>query len=156
VQRPVPPETRKDLMSSRIPEKPSDHEAEGIPDPGFADPGRLVAGDPEATTEPPHDVPVGSDEFGTTAREQADVEPLTGRLDREEPDVLAATGRPADEGPGAATPFDERAGQQVGRLVEPDEGARTDSEKDLVAGDVGTDLGGYSAEESAMHVDPEA
>jgi hypothetical protein len=43
----------------------------------------------------------------------------------------------------------------VGRLVEPDEGAHTDTEADLVAGDVGTDLGGYSAEESAMHLEPE-
>ena len=49
----------------------------------------------------------------------------------------------------------ERAGQGVGRLVGTDEGARSDTEADLVAGDVGTDLGGYSAEESAMHLEPE-
>lgn len=143
-------------MSSRIPEKPSEAEAEGIPDPGFSDPTQLVAGDTEATVEPPHDTAVAVDEFGTTAREQAEGESLTGRLDREEPDVLEAADRPADEGAGADTPFDERAGQGVGRLVEPDEGARTDTEKDMVAGDVGTDLGGYSAEESAMHLEPEA
>ena len=53
-------------------------------------------------------------------------------------------------------PFDERAGQGVGRLVEPDEGARGDTEADLVATDSGTDLGGYTAEESAMHLEPEA
>jgi hypothetical protein len=84
-----------------------------------------------------------------------DGESLTGRLDREEPDVLAAVGRDADESPGSDTPFDERAGQGVGRLVEPDEGARSDTEADLVATDAGTDLGGYSAEESAMHLEPE-
>ena len=69
--------------------------------------------------------------------------------------MLAAADVPADESEGADTPFDERAGQGVGRLVEPDEGARTDTEADLVARDAGTDLGGYSAEESAMHVEPE-
>ena len=143
-------------MSSRIPEPPSEHEAEGIPDPGFSDPGQAVAGDTEATTEPPHDVAIAVDDFGTTAREVADGESLTGRLDREEPDVLAAADVPADEGPGADTPFDERAGQGVGRIVEPDAGAAEDTEKDLIASDVGTDLGGYSAEESAMHLEPEA
>lgn len=42
-----------------------------------------------------------------------------------------------------------------GRLVAPDEGARPDEEKDSVADEVGPDAGGYSAEESAVHVDPE-
>lgn len=143
-------------MSSRIPEKPSEAEAEGIPDPGFADPGRLVAGDTEATIEPPHDTGIAVDEFGTTAAEQFEGEPLDSRLSREQDDVLSAVDAPADESPVAETPFGEGAGQGVGRLVEPDEGARTDAEKDMVAGDVGTDLGGYTAEESAMHVEPEA
>ena len=142
-------------MSSRIPEIPSEAEAEGIPDPGTTDSTQLVAGDTEAAMEPPHDTAIAVEEFGTTAREQHDGESLTGRLDREEPDVLAAVDQPADESLGADTPFDERAGQGVGRLVEPDEGARTDSEADLVGTDVGTDLGGYSAEESAMHLEPE-
>ena len=142
-------------MSSRIPENPSQAEAEGIPDPGFSDPSQVVAGDTEATMEPPRDTAVAVDEFGTTAREQADGEPLDTRIDREEDDVLAAVDQPADESAGADTPFDERAGQGVGRLVETDEGARTDTEADLVASDAGTDLGGYTAEESAMHVEPE-
>ena len=142
-------------MSSRIPENPSQAEAEGIPDPGFSDPSQIVAGDTEATIEPPHDTAIAVDEWGTTASEQADGEPLDARLEREEPDVLAAVDVPADESAGADTPFDERAGQGVGRLVETDEGARSDTEADLVAGDVGTDLGGYSAEESAMHLEPE-
>ena len=143
-------------MSSRIPEKPSESEAEGIPDPGFSDPGQLESGDTEATIEPPHDTAIAVDEFGTTAGEQAEGESLDGRLAREEDDVLSAVDAAADESAGADTPFDERAGQGVGRLVEPDEGAHTDTEKDLVAGDVGTDLGGYTAEESAMHLEPEA
>ena len=142
-------------MSSRIPENPSEAEAEGIPDPGFSDPSQIIAGDTEATMEPPHDTALAVDEWGTTAAEQAEGEPLDSRLAREEDDVLAAVDVSADESEGADTPFDERAGQGVGRLVETDEGARSDTEADLVAGDVGTDLGGYSAEESAMHLEPE-
>lgn len=42
-----------------------------------------------------------------------------------------------------------------GRLVAPDEGAHPDEEKDSVADEVGPDAGGYSAEESAVRVDPE-
>lgn len=141
-------------MSSRIPEKPSETEAEGVPDPGFADPGQLAAGESEATVEPPHDTALAVDDYGTTAAEQAAGEPLDSRLAREEPDLDAGTA--ADESAGADTPFDEGAGQGVGRLVEPDEGARADVDAELVAGDVGTDLGGYSAEESAMHLEPEA
>ena len=142
-------------MTSRIPENPSAFEAEGIPDPGTTDPTQIVAGDDEAGMEPPHDTAVAVEDFGTTGAELHDGESLDGRLSREVPDVLAAVDLPADESAGADTPFDERAGQGVGRLVEPDEGARADTEADLVATDAGTDLGGYSAEEAAMHVEPE-
>ena len=144
-------------MTSRFPEPPSEFEAEGIPEPGDARSQEDLAGDPGSSygMEPPHDVPVAADEFGTTAEEMHDGESLTGRLDREEPDVLAAVDQPADESETAGTPFAQGAGGGVGRLVEPDEGARSDTEADLVAGDVGTDLGGYSAEESAMHIEPE-
>lgn len=142
-------------MSSRLPDKPSEAEAEGIPDPGFSDPGQLEAGDSAATLEPPHDTAIAVDDFGTTPAEQSDGESLDGRLAREQDDVLGDATLDADESRGADTPYDERAGQGVGRVVEPDEGARTDTEKDMVATDVGTDLGGYTAEEAAMHLEPE-
>ena len=144
-------------MSSRIPEPPSAAEAEGIPDPGEVRSPQDVAGEAGQSDgmEPPHDTAMAVDDFGTTAEEMHDGESLSGRLDREEPDVLAAVDTPADESEGADTPYTEAAGQGVGRLVEPDEGARTDSEPDMVAADVGTDLGGYTAEESAMHLEPE-
>ena len=142
-------------MTSRIPEPPSASEAEGIPDPGDNSPGQEATGQEAYGLEPPHDTAVAVDDFGTTAEEMHDGEPLDGRLAREEPDVLDAVDRPADECEGAGTPYDERAGQGVGRLVEPDQGARSDDEADLVATDAGTDLGGYSAEESAMHLEPE-
>jgi hypothetical protein len=131
-------------------------EAEGIPDTDDRSDNELVT-DPEDAygIEPPRDAPVAADEFGTTAEEMHEGESLDLRLSREEPDVLAASGQPADERPGSDTPFAEKAGGGVGRLVEPDEGARSDTEPDLVATDAGTDLGGYSAEESAMHVEPD-
>jgi hypothetical protein len=116
-------------------------EAEGIPDP-----------DAGEELEPPHDTATAVDDFGTTPAEVHEGESLDGRIAREEPDVLAAAATDADESAGNG---DQRAGQGVGRLVESDEGARTDTEAELVATDVGTDLGGYSAEESAMHLEPE-
>ena len=143
-------------MTSRIPEPPSEMEAEGIPDPGFAATNEPATGQAEGTMEPPHDVALAADDFGTTAAELHDGESLDGRIAREEPDVLAAVDTPADESAGADTPFSEGAGQGIGRLVEPDQGGGPDTEADLVASDVGTDLGGYSAEESAMHLEPEA
>ena len=141
---------------SRIPETPSAMEAEGIPDLERSS-DSLLTTDPEDAygMEPPHDTAIAVDEFGTTAAEMHDGEPLDGRIAREEPEVLSLVDVPADESEGSDTPYDERAGQGVGRLVESDEGARTDTEADMVAADVGTDLGGYSAEESAMHLEPE-
>ncbi|HWG95129.1 MAG TPA: DUF5709 domain-containing protein [Mycobacteriales bacterium] len=143
-------------MTSRIPEPPSAFEAEGIPEPGTLAENEDETGQLDGAMSVPRDVPTAVEDFGTTAAEVHDGEPLDGRLAREEPDVLDAADRPADESATADTPFAQAAGQGIGRLVEPDEGARTDSEKDMVASDVGTDLGGYSAEESAMHLEPEA
>ena len=143
-------------MTSRIPETPSAFEAEGIPDPGLTSDSRLATDPDDAYgIEPPHDTATAVDEFGTTAAEMHDGESLDGRIAREQDDVLSQVAVAPDESIGSDTPYDERSGQGVGRLVEPDEGARTDDEADLVATDVGTDLGGYSAEESAMHLEPE-
>ena len=144
-------------MTSRIPEPPSVAEAEGIPDPGDVTSSQAATGaaGEDDGMEPPHDTALAVDDFGTTAEEMHEGEPLDGRLAREVPDVLDDVDRPADESEHADTPHDERAGQGVGRLVEPDEGARTDVEAEMIASDVGTDLGGYSAEEAAMHVEPE-
>ena len=142
-------------MSSRIPQPPSEYEAEGVPDPGWTPEDQAVTGQLESTTEQPRDIPLAADDFGTTARELHDGESLDGRIQREEPDVLELVDAPADESAGSDTPFDERAGQGIGRLVEPDQGGSSDTEADLIASDVGTDLGGYTAEESAMHLEPE-
>ena len=143
-------------MTSRIPETPSAFEAEGIPDPGLSGDSDLSTDPDDAYgIEPPHDTATAVDDFGTTPAEMHEGESLDGRIAREEDDVLAQAGVAADESMGSDTPYGERAGQGVGRLVESDEGARSDDEPDMVATDVGTDLGGYSAEEAAMHLEPE-
>lgn len=45
--------------------------------------------------------------------------------------------------------------RQAGRLVSPNQGIGPDSEPDEVASEAGPDAGGYSAEESAVRVEPE-
>jgi hypothetical protein len=96
--------------------------------------------------EPPRDTARAVDEFGTTVAEMRDGEPLDGRIAREEPDVIDLVDVEADESIDSPV---------VGRLVASDEGARPDTEAEMVAADVGSDLGGYSAEEAAMHIEPE-
>ncbi|SDQ72861.1 DUF5709 domain-containing protein [Thermostaphylospora chromogena] len=79
---------------------------------------------------------VGSD-LDTRRRQDTDVEPEW-PAQPEEP-----SGRVWDEP------------RRSGRLVAPDEGAHGDTESDEVAEEVGPDSGGYTAEESAMRVEPE-
>lgn len=47
--------------------------------------------------------------------------------------------------------LDSSTGTTVGRLVQPDEGAHTDQERDVIAYDVGASGGGAAAEELAIH-----
>lgn len=146
-------------MTSRIPEPASDLEAEGIPETGDTLASKEATGDPQEGYAVPRDTETATDEYGTTVEEMSAGESLSMRVGREEPDVLndAAVVEGADESADSSDPYPEgERGDGIGRLVEPDEGARTDDESDAVARDAGTDLGGYSAEESAMHVEPEA
>jgi len=123
------------------------------------------------------DRPLGAEKHGTTHQEAAEGEPLDERLAEEVPDVGAhdpiddvVADHPETFGTGRAdaelTGDDELADaygdigdvgddldDPVGRLVEPDEGVRTDTEKDAVALAVGADGGGLSAEETAMHLE---
>ncbi|MCU1600058.1 MAG: hypothetical protein JWO22_767, partial [Frankiales bacterium] len=108
----------------------------GIPDPGDLTPEQEATGQLDLTTEPPHDSPLGVEGWGTTPEEQRLGEPLAGRLAREAPeDVYPETPR------------------DVGRLVEPDEGVRSDTEPDMIGRDSG-DTAGLSAEEAALHLEP--
>jgi hypothetical protein len=138
-------------VTSRIPEPESEFEAEGIPDPGDSVEGVAAAGDEAYSLSVPRDRAAAADDFGVTPYEEEHGENLDGRLAREVPDTLndeAVAISPV--GDDLDTPYHDP--EQVGRLVEDDEGARGDTTAETVAHDVGTDLGGYSAEESAMHV----
>jgi len=89
----------------------------------------------------PPDRPVALNRTGVTAQEQADGASLEERLREEEPDTQDA-------------PMQERD-PRAGRLVAPDEGAHADEESDAVAIDAGISGGAASAEEAAMHIEPE-
>ena len=91
--------------------------------------------------------------FGNTPYEEAVGESLDQRLEQEvpEPDPYAEAASETDEDLDDGEVGSERAG----RLVDPDEGAHTDTESDLVGQDVGIDGAAASAEEAAVHVVPE-
>jgi hypothetical protein len=139
---------------SRIREASDPFEDEGLASPDPAWDGKRITGDEQEGIPVPAERPIAVDDYGTTVAEQAEGEPLDGRLAREEPDLLAGAGHAADESEDADQPYPVDPEERVGRIVESDEGAREDTEPDAVAHDVGTDLGGFSAEERAMHIEP--
>jgi hypothetical protein len=141
-------------MTSRIPDPADPFEEEGLATPDPQNP-KAITGDPQDDMPTPGERPVAVDDYGTTAAEEIAGEPLDGRLSREEPDLAATATRDADESPGADSPYPADPEERVGRIVETDEGARADTESDMVAHEVGTDLGGFSAEERAMHIEPD-
>ena len=135
-------------------------------DTGFPDtvddayPERERVPEPQVAALPGDDY-LAVDEFGTTVQEQLDGESLDTRLAREEPEPYVDPLAPA--GPGESDEALDREnrllsdpeGASVGRLGEPDEGAHTDLEKDVVAFDARGDDYDLSAEEAALHVEPE-
>ena len=110
----------------------------------------------------PPEKPRGVEAFGTTATEERQGETLEQRIRQEEPDPAMAVEDPLadtdDTAEGEASEADEFldeeqvGGRRAGRLVDPDEGVREDTEKDVIGTDVGIDGGAASAEEAAMHV----
>lgn len=105
----------------------------------------MTAGEILDREHSPTERPIGVDEFGTTAQEQLEGESLEGRIQRELPD-------PALEVDVAYLSEAEGIGDApAGRIVDLDEGVRTDDVKENVAYDAGRDQGGRSAEEAAMH-----
>lgn len=82
-----------------------------------------------------------------TEAEEAEGLSLDELLSAEVPDVGAEDDRNLFSESG-----DEVGGARAGRLVDADEGAYIDTDKDLWAGDVGIDGAGASAEEAAVHV----
>jgi hypothetical protein len=113
---------------------PSDLEAEGIPPIDDAPPGLEDQYNQIEGMMPPGDQPMGATEFGVTAEEERQQEPLAERVRREEPEVSVGTG------------------DVLGRLVEPDQGmVDYDDEESSVASE-SDDADGLSAEEAAMHI----
>ena len=86
--------------------------------------------------------------YGNTPLEEQMGESLDQRLAQEvpEPDPYDAAASEAEHVEG------EVGEERSGRLVAEDEGIAQDTEKDLVAEDVGIDGAGASAEEAAVHV----
>jgi hypothetical protein len=140
-------------VSSRIPDPADPFEEEGLASPDPDDAGKRITGDVQEEIAVPAERPVAVNDFGTTTAEEIAGESLDGRLSREQPDRTADT--PLDESADADQPYPVDRDERAGRIVETDEGARADTEPDAVAVDVGTDLGGFSAEERAMHVEPD-
>ena len=106
-------------------------------DRGLVDP--LDEGYSPPDREPSVDVPTESEEEEGLSLDQL--------LAAEEPDV----------GVGEAANLFSEYGDEVGdlragRLVDGDEGAYVDTDKDLWAGDIGIDGAGATAEEAAVHV----
>ncbi|MGC9665635.1 DUF5709 domain-containing protein [Planosporangium sp. 12N6] len=119
-----------------------------------------------AREEPPEE---GAGLASPTASAQADlVDNLPGdnvdldndEVDRPDPDAGLADDAPLEPDDSPVSLYDRPgaipdAGRPIGRLVEPDEGAHEDREKDAVAWDAGPDGGGPTAEEMAIHEVPE-
>ncbi|HEX5405794.1 MAG TPA: DUF5709 domain-containing protein [Pseudonocardiaceae bacterium] len=119
----------------------------------------------------PVERPLAVDDWGTTAREEAEGESLDGRLAREVPDVgyvdpLDELNR--DDGIGDTSDtdgelIDDEVGERrSGRLVSESYVAEdaasvggSERDADLWAVDVGIDGAGASAEEAAVHVVPD-
>lgn len=121
-------------MSHHTPERDprSRFEDEGIPDLQAGTPEQQWAVDPQEAPLP-GDRPVAVDDYGTTAEEQRQGEPLDGRLDREEPDQQPMFGA-AGPAAGDAAPPAGRGQEAAGR---PGEAA----DEDRVTGDSGLGVG---------------
>jgi hypothetical protein len=114
--------------------------AREVPDPALRDDGRR----PDTVASP-------------IAVEEFDAEPAGTDLDIVDEQTTLDDQGPVDphlDSPVSMYDTGIGGGGTVGRLVEPDEGVREDTEKDAVAVDVGAAGGGASAEELAMHQVP--
>ena len=105
-------------------------------------PGQDAVGENTDGVFSPADEPVAVTDFGTTKEETLHGEHLEGRLARELPDETSESTHITEQG-------------ATGTLVDSDNGALSDTEKDVVAHDAGFEGGSQSAEEAAMHIIPE-
>lgn len=123
------------------------YEDDGIPDIADDDHQSAAAAEDPEFAPVPGERPNASVDFGTTAQEQSEGEPLSGRLDREEPDVDEVN--------------DVRAAETHERTVpQLDQDADADLADDSGTDRVGDDVvatgeapaGGEGPEERAVHV----
>jgi hypothetical protein len=84
--------------------------------------------------------------YGNTPLEEQEGETLDQRIAQEEPEPDPYTEAETENVGG------EVGNERAGRLVDEDRGIGPDTEKDLVADDVGIDGAAASAEEAAVHV----
>ncbi|WP_380168957.1 DUF5709 domain-containing protein [Jannaschia sp. R86511] len=130
-------------------EQPSDGEIPDLEESLGEDGEEEVAG---RSWSPP-DSPGAVFSHGITAEEEAEGAQLDDRLAAEVPDWgHDRDGQVLEEAEAVGGEVGE---QRAGRLVAPDEGSHADTEKDLVADDIGIDSGAAGAEEAAMHVVPD-
>ena len=153
-----PRATDDELEISTVASEPQDHD--GVLETGDINDDRVTGVEFErgpSTAERPSIIT----RRGLTAEEEHRGESLEDRLAQEVPDGPAGSGGaegagygelPADEDVDGELLDDQVGYARAGRLVEPDAGAGTDTEKDAVASDVGIDGGAASAEEAAMHI----
>ncbi|MGW9024691.1 DUF5709 domain-containing protein [Streptomyces sp. NPDC055722] len=99
----------------------------------------------------PPEKPLAVNQRGTTAAEQRRNETLDERLAREVPDAPGQQGDGVEDMADSAGEPWGAGGRDAGRLVAPDEGARSGSGAGLVGEDAGIDGGARTAEEAAVH-----
>jgi hypothetical protein len=79
---------------------------------------------------------------------------LATEAEEDDPEVMASLAEEAGDTDVPAPEFEEQQ-PRAGRLVEPDEGLESDTEKDMIAYDAGVAGAGASAEEAAVHLTDE-
>ncbi|MDQ1724222.1 MAG: hypothetical protein QOG52_1250, partial [Frankiaceae bacterium] len=132
--------------------EPADpYEEAGLPSTDNALPGKQITGDTQDEMVVPGDRPQAVNQWGTTALEESLGEPLDVRLSHEEPDVYAQLDEPASSEPDSDDPNPADRDERAGRIVDLDGSEGEDEESDMIARSAGTDGGGFSAEERAMH-----
>jgi hypothetical protein len=141
------------MTTSRIPEPADPFEEDGLPATDSWLPQKEITGDAQEGFAAPAERETYGNTYGVTASEQQRGETIDAYLAAEEPDVLSGLDEPADDSDDAAQPFPVDRDERVGRIVDVDEGAREDDEPSAIAYDAGTDEGGFSAEERAMHIE---
>jgi hypothetical protein len=119
-------------------------EQEGISELEDQPASKILTGETPEGIIPPRDYPLGAEEYGTTAAEEAIGETVAQRVAREEPDLSGDDVRDDDE-------------RLAGRLVQPDAGMADADDTAEELGYVVPDVAGLSAEEAAVRIetDPE-